>query len=236
MTPSDDLQRIRQVYATTYRPDPRDRAYPWHPRNPISVYYRQAQERALIRLFNDFDLPVEQFTVLDVGCGSGGFLRFLASLGASPAKLHGIDLMPYRIEQAQVLCPPGVRLQTASADALPYPNGSFDLVSQFTVFSSIFDAALRAHIAAEMSRILAEGGYLLWYDMRIGNGQTTRGIQPAEIRQLFAGLHLLSLRPLHPRRAASIARRSWLLAELCDQLPGLPKSHHLALFQKKTSP
>ncbi|HSN74659.1 MAG TPA: hypothetical protein VL334_06130 [Anaerolineae bacterium] len=34
--PSDDLQRIQQVCSTVYRPDPTNRSYPWHPRNPVS--------------------------------------------------------------------------------------------------------------------------------------------------------------------------------------------------------
>ncbi len=232
MNPSDDIQRIQQVYSTTYHQDPQDRSYAWHPLNPVSIYYRQAQERALAALFNRFNLPIERMKVLDVGCGSGGFLRLLASLGASPQNLHGLDLMDYRIEQAQALCPPGVNLRAGNAAELPYPDGSYDLVSQFTVFSSIFDTQLSTKIAAEMGRVLAPGGYLLWYDLRVGNSKTTRGIQRDEICQFFPQLRLLAIQPIHPPRAALLARRSYLLAELWDRLPGPKKTHYLALFQK----
>lgn len=235
MNPSDDIQRIQQVYSTTYRPDPQDRSYIWNPRNPVSVYYRQAQERALVALFDDFDLPLDTLAVLDVGCGGGGFLRFLASLGAPPHNLHGLDLMPHRIEQARSLCPPGVDLRAGDAQSLPYPDAHFDLVSQLTVFSSVFDPQIRAKIAGEMRRVLKPGGYVLWYDMRVGNTKTTRGVEAAEIRLLFPGCRRLALRPLHPPRAAQIARRSWLLAELWDRVPGPKKTHYLALLQKSAS-
>ena len=45
----NEIDRIRQVYWQNYSPDPEDRNYLWHPLHPVSIYFRQSQERALAR-------------------------------------------------------------------------------------------------------------------------------------------------------------------------------------------
>ena len=107
---TNEIDRLRQMYATQYNPDPQDRNYIWHPLNPISIYYRQAQERAIADLLRRNELSLPNLNVLDIGCGNGGLLRFLASLGIPPKQLNGIDLMDYRITMARQLAPPGMTL------------------------------------------------------------------------------------------------------------------------------
>ena len=228
----DEIDRIKEVYSTVYQPDPMDLTYVWHPRNPISIYFRQAQERALVKLFNKYNLPIEGMQILDVGCGNGSFLRFIASLGTPPVNLNGVDLMPQRIEQAQILCPAQIDLRVGNAEALPYSDRFFDLVSQFTVFSSILDMKVRERVAQEMLRVLKPGGYILWYDMRISRSANTRGIDTDEILELFPRTVILTLRGLHPLRATQIAKISPYLCDLLDLVPGLRKTHYLGLFQK----
>ena len=226
-----EIERIREVYSTVYKYDSRDRRRTWNPRNIVSVYYRHARERALIALFNDYDIALEDARILDVGCGSGGILRFLISLGASPENLCGLDLMPYRIEKARSISPPQIDWRVGNAEALPYPSQTFDVVSQFTVFSSILDEQVRMRVAREMMRVLKPRGYILWYDMRHTKSDVTRGVEVSEIRWLFPSCALLSLRKLHPVRAARVLNISWLLCELWERAPLVKKTHYLALLQ-----
>jgi hypothetical protein len=95
---------------------------------------------------------------------------------------------------------------------------------------------LKAQIAREMMRVLKPAGYLLWYDMQVGNTANTRAISGNEIRQLFPNAHIMTTHNIHPLRGTRLARRSRLLAELIDYIPGLPKTHILALLQKPTLP
>ena len=227
-----EIARIRRLYATVYRPDVQDRSYPWHACNPISVYYRQALERAIIKMFNHIDLPLDSMRALDVGCGIGNFLRFLATLGVLPQRLFGVDLMPDRLHHAVNLSPPGISFCCGNGEFLPFPGEHFSMVSQFTVFSSILDAAIRNRLATEMLRVLQPGGVLLWYDMQISKSTTLHSIHLTELNTLFAPCQLVALHPLHPPFGTRLSRHSTLLCQLYDTVPVLPKSHILALFRK----
>ena len=101
MNYSDETERLRALYTHEYPLESGDINYIWHPRNPVSIYYRQAQERALVSMFNAVGLQLKTLRVLDVGSGSGAFLRFLASLGCQPSLLYGVDLIPARLHAAR---------------------------------------------------------------------------------------------------------------------------------------
>ena len=229
---SDEVARIRKLYNTVYHYDPADYTYTWHPRNRVSLYYRHAQEQALVTLLNAQQLHLEQMMILDVGCGKGNWLRFLLSLGARPENLHGIDLMAYRIAEAKTASPASMHYNLGEGQALPYPTAWFDLVSQFTVYSSVFDVGMQHRMAAETLRVLKPGGYVLWYDMRHAHTTTTRGIERKALEDLFPNCVFLALKKLHPPHAAALARRSNLLITLWTLIPGPRKTHYLALLQK----
>jgi ubiquinone/menaquinone biosynthesis C-methylase UbiE len=230
--PSREIERIKRVYTRFYRPEPQDIGYAWHPRNPVSIVFRQAQERAIIALWNQFNLPLENAQILDVGCGTGGFLRLLVTLGAQPQYLHGLDLMEHRILQAITQLPGPVDLQAGNATALPYQDSTFDLISQFTMFSAVADSGVRYSVAQEIERVLKPGGYLLWYDMKKGDGNTTWGMGLADILALFPFLKPLSICNLHAIWLSRFARRSGFWANLWDSLPWLPRTHFLILLHK----
>jgi ubiquinone/menaquinone biosynthesis C-methylase UbiE len=121
-----------------------------------------------------------------------------------------------------------------SASQLPWPDQSFDLVSQFTVFTSILDPALKQAIAAEMLRVLKPGGAVLWFDFRVNNPANphVRGIPAREIRSLFAGCHVeLASALLAPPLGRRIAGWSWPLAELLHSFPFL-RTHYAGLIRK----
>lgn len=95
--------------------------------------------------------------VLDVGCGTGVVAISAARLGA---KVVGSDLTPALLERAKEhskLAQLDIEWKEADAEALPFPDASFDaVVSQF---GHMF--APRAEVAiAEMLRVLKPGGTL----------------------------------------------------------------------------
>ena len=103
--------------------------------------------------------------ILDVGCGSGALLRLLGRLRLD-ARLAGVDPAAGMVREAATST--HVDVLQASAEALPFGAGSFDLVVSSSSFSHWED---KASGLAECRRVLAPGGALLLADVF-----TTRGL------------------------------------------------------------
>ena len=180
--------------------------------------------------------PLNGCRIADIGCGFGGWLLEFIQWGADPARLAGVDLIPERIGQARRRIPQA-DLRIGGAHRLPWTDESFDLVSQFTVFSSILHPGLKQEIAQEMLRVLKPGGAILWFDFRIGNPRNphVRGIPAREIGGLFAGCEI-ELEPtvLAPPLSRMVARWAWPVAEVLYSIP-LLRTHYVGLIYKRQS-
>ena len=170
--------RIRQSYGARSWD-----AYSWTA--PAYQFMMQERERRILAMLAAQGmLPLTDRSILEIGCGTGAWLRDFVKWGATPANLVGMDLLEERIEQARRLCPPGVRVSTGSATELDHPDASFDIVLQATVFTSILDATIRAAVAREMLRVLRPGGMILWYDFHVNNPRNpdVRKVDARELR------------------------------------------------------
>ncbi|HLG98205.1 MAG TPA: class I SAM-dependent methyltransferase [Bryobacteraceae bacterium] len=176
--------------------------------------------------------PLDGRKVLDAGCGAGVWLLEFAQWGAD--QLHGVDLDPLRLEIAARRLP-AADLRCGDIAHLDWPDQSFDLVSQFTVFTSILDPSIRRRAAAEMLRVLKPDGAVLWYDFRFNNpaNRNVRGIEAAEIRDLFPRCRVRLRRvTLAPPLARRIVPLTWTGASLLEQVPWL-RTHYVALIQPR---
>jgi len=94
--------------------------------------------------------------VLDVGCAKGFLVHDFRQV-IPGIRVAGIDLSPYAIEHAMLEVKP--YLVVGSADALPYPDGTFDLVISInTVHNLELPRCVRA--IAEMERVGRRFKYL----------------------------------------------------------------------------
>ena len=167
-----------------------------------------------------------------MGCGSGGVLTRLVELGADPANLIGVDLLPDWLGSAKANLPKSAFV-TTNGQYLPFPEESFDLVLQFTAFSSVLDKQTKRMMADEIVRVLKPGQGLLWYDF-IWNplNHQTRGIALSEIRGLFPQMRLISRRiTLAPPIARKLIPRFKPLADWLTKLK-IFNSHLLLWIQK----
>jgi ubiquinone/menaquinone biosynthesis C-methylase UbiE len=222
--------RIRAAYA---RRPPYDSRYSWL--TPGHQFLIQELERRMLNLLRRFDFTsLESVTILDVGCGSGGWLRDFVKWGARPANVTGIDLLPERVIQAQELSPPGMRLHCASAADLPFGSESFDIVFQSTVFTSILDLDLKRRMAAEMVRVLKRQGLVIWYDYHMNNpwNNDVRGVKRNEIYLLFPSCEVeLHRVTLIPQVARLLAPYSYFFCYLLEKFPPLC-THYLGVIRK----
>jgi SAM-dependent methyltransferase len=180
-----ELDRIRGAYRK--RDAAVDNPYQWDNRGYVA--YVQNVERALLAALADAKVEFSGARVLDVGCGSGYFLHRLQEYGAGDC--HGIDLMDNRIEQGRDRYPT-LQLQVGSATELPFEDGEFDLVTQFTCLSAILDDDVRLAAAQEMRRVAR--GWVLSLDLR--------GMRPSLLRRS----HRPSSTPIVPLDSRELRR------------------------------
>src|SRR5215218_7243035 len=87
-------------------------------------------------------------TVLDVGCGTGGFCELAAARGAA---VHGVDAMTDRIAVARRRVPSG-DFRVAFIEQLPWADESFDVVAGFNAFQYALDVELALREALRVAR------------------------------------------------------------------------------------
>ncbi len=116
--------------------------------------------------------PVSRFTaaegddlrVLDVACGTGGYLRLL---GAALPTLDytGLDLSDAYLAYARERCEgvPRLNLVQGNAEEMPFRDGWFDVVTSVHLFHEL-PKDVRRRVMAEMLRVLRPGGLLVIED------------------------------------------------------------------------
>jgi ubiquinone/menaquinone biosynthesis C-methylase UbiE len=102
--------------------------------------------------------------LLDVACGTGRTLRMLAT--AQPSlQLTGVDLSPAYIEVArrQLADLPALTLVADNAEALPWPDASFDIATSVFLFHELPRNA-RRNVIRELFRVVRPGGLVVLED------------------------------------------------------------------------
>ena len=96
--------------------------------------------------------------LLDAGCGTGGYLRFLLDEGRF-ADVAGVDIAGAAIELARERVPEA-DLRVTPLRELPFPDGSFELVVSNDVLQHVPEADVHESLL-ELQRVLVPGGALL---------------------------------------------------------------------------
>jgi len=128
---TDDIKRLAEVEDTMW-------------------YFHALNRRMLLPLA---ELTTQNASTLDAGCGTGGLIKALQSVGANwsirvlitlpwPAPMHASELSA---------------IKEGSIEALPFGDGQFDAVLTADVICQIDDASVAL---AECQRVLKSGGIL----------------------------------------------------------------------------
>jgi len=153
------------------------------PHPPLTAYYQnEAQRRSWVRrMFDDTAADYDRtegligfgagswyrhealvraglqrdMRVLDVGIGTGLVARRAAEIVGNPALVTGIDPSPGMLGSARL--PAGVQLIEGSAEAIPFPDASFDFLSMGYALRHISDLTVAFR---EFFRVLKPGGRL----------------------------------------------------------------------------
>lgn len=130
---------------------------------PIAEFLRHKDQRRM--------------ALLDVACGTGRFARF-AKEAFPRLTVTGSDLSEAYLEEARGHARPyKVDFEAAAAEALPFADASFDIVTSIYLFHEVPPGVRRA-IAKEFARVLKSGGLLVFMD----------SLQPGDMPQVDAML------------------------------------------------
>jgi ubiquinone/menaquinone biosynthesis C-methylase UbiE len=204
--------------------------------NPAHLLMLQEREKRLLSLLSLHGCEsLEKKKILEVGCGNGDLLRDFIKWGGRPENIVGIDLLPERIAEAVHLCPEAMEIRQGNAAILEFPDDSFDVIIQSTVFTSVLDANMKRQLASEMCRVLKHDGLILWYDYHMDNPKNSdvKGVKCREIYALFPNceVHLQRI-TLAPPIARLLAPYSWLLCCLLSKVAWLC-THYIGVIHKK---
>ena len=226
------LQRVYQGYADEGCSQSR-----WDETNPGNQAILRERDLAVRETLRDAGLlPLGARRILDVGCGSGRVLAGCLELGAVPENLHGIDLLSERIRNAQEKHP-RMKFSVANAERIDFPDGTFDLVLLYTVFTSILDDRMARNVAGGVARVLKPGGSAVWYDFRFNNPRNpnVRGLSLSAVKGLFPGFEpRLRTVTLLPPLARRLGRLTSALYSLLAAVP-LLRTHYVGLLTKPAS-
>jgi SAM-dependent methyltransferase len=115
-----------------------------------SYVWRYGQERRL-GLINRY-APLAGKRILDVGCGLGMYVRAFRRFSD---EVYGVDIDTEKVAEASQELP---HIHAASAEALPFPDGFFDVVLSHEVLEHLGDDRRGVE---EASRVLKPGGRLV---------------------------------------------------------------------------
>jgi ubiquinone/menaquinone biosynthesis C-methylase UbiE len=124
-----------------------DRRFPGSPE-----HLRRDERTRLLQVERVVDLALEGVdasSVLDVGTGSGLFAEVFYGRGLTVA---GVDVRPEMVAAAQTAVPEG-HFRQGVAEALPYPDGAFDLVFMGLVLHEADDRMAALGEARRVARL-----------------------------------------------------------------------------------
>ncbi len=226
-----EQERIRSVYQSWLAKEAGD-TYAWH--RPEVMDQDAVRRRAAgAMLARTLGPDLSQSTIVDVGCGSGGFLRQLIDWGADPRKLTGTEYLPERLAAAALRSAPGVRWHLGDLDIVD--DASVDLIVANTVFSSILDSDSRHALACAMWRTLKPGGWCMIFDFRYDNPRNkfVRRVSRAELRAWWpASQAVYRSLVLAPPIARRLARAPRMVGDVLVMLAPVLRSHFLYLARK----
>ncbi|MEE9394954.1 MAG: glycosyltransferase [Planctomycetota bacterium] len=195
------------------------------------------RRRALATLLGNSGLHASTMGCgLEVGIGKGDFARDFIDLAGRSVDYYGVDLSCDRLQRSRRRLGP-IFLARASGQALPFADSSFEFLVLATVLSSILDQDQRAKLLTEAQRVVAPGGIILIYDLRLPvPGRAWHPVNRAEFEELWG--------PAWQRQRVGIAAQTrtegkgkcWRQASAFLTTTSAFASHEFLLYRNQKSP
>ncbi|MDI6591317.1 MAG: class I SAM-dependent methyltransferase [Patescibacteria group bacterium] len=134
---------------------------------PLVRYRMNRQIKKILELIQKNRKNVGEFTLLDIGCGTGRYLNHFLSLG----KTVGVDISEPMLEKARKNTKDQAILIKADAENLPFKDNTFDVVTCSYLFENLNGPKDNPKkVFKEMYRVTKKGGQIIftvetWYSI-----------------------------------------------------------------------
>jgi SAM-dependent methyltransferase len=139
------------------------------------AFFTAAKAHHIKRIARQLSVPLEQASVLDVGCGAGGLDRLLAP---HFGRLVGVDVSTGMLEEARRRNPE-IEYLGYSGQQLPFEDRTFDVVFAVCVVHHV-NQSQWASFVAEMWRVARPGGVVVIVEHNPLNPLTRRSVASCE--------------------------------------------------------
>ncbi len=179
-------------------------------RLPNSSFHKAKYDRIMRAVRNR-----KQLSVLELGCGTGVYTRFLLR---DFARVTAVDNDPRMVREAKTIFPKA-KIVNADAGFLPFRNNSFDVVFGVSVIHHIPD---RNAVFSEAARVLKKGGLAVFCEPNLWNPMTAM----VQLRYCEAGLTRSKLRRYAEKAGLRVIDigttllRSPRISKITDSIPG----------------
>lgn len=163
-----------------------------------SWYRRQALIRAGL---------ASGMNVIDVAVGTGLVAREAVRIVGNPTLVTGVDPSPGMLGSAKV--PEGVRLARGRAEAIPFPDSSFEFLSMGYALRHISDLAAAFR---EFNRVLKPGGRVCILEITAPKGRVAKWLLKAYMRGVVPTVGRIFARS---SATAELWRYYWDTIEAC---------------------
>jgi ubiquinone/menaquinone biosynthesis C-methylase UbiE len=178
-----DLEIIKRRY-TQYAGS--NRYDLWSLSNPGFRRLVYERDRSIMELLRN-SIPPNGGSVVDLGSGSSRLAGIAHDAGIQCDWL-GLDIDETAVAESSRTYP-WARFVVASADRIPLPDASVDVMLASVLFSSLPSHDFERDVARDIGRVLRPGGWLIWFDLRIDNpsNPAVHGISRRRLEALFPG-------------------------------------------------
>lgn len=134
--------------------------------NPIGLHQAYKIKKVFTEIFRDLKSMEIDFTmskILDVGCGEGGFLRYIAELKGNCKDLYGLDMSQVRINKADSINP---QINYFIGDMVEFKDSDikFNIITAINVFMHLNTKDEIIDALTNIYSMLESGGVFIWYD------------------------------------------------------------------------
>ncbi len=180
---------------------------PGHPDEATIPVSQRQPSREAARMVVEMlgDTPLDGKTLLDIGCGRGGALAFLAHRSGL-GRVIGYDLCESSVANARRWGVGAAHLLAADAQRIPFAGASIDIVLNA---ESAFHYPRIDHFLLEVRRVLAPGGRCCWADLL-----HVEAVEPWRALLHATGFQLVDERDITTNVRAALANREDHAAEL----------------------